>query len=63
MSDQTKWSDLLQAAVTEPGLMLKAYSAFHGYSLSNQVAAMIQCQQRGEHQVHHVNHLLPGLFR
>jgi hypothetical protein len=47
MTDQTKWSDLLSAAVTEPGLILKAYSAFHGYSLSNQVAAMVQCQQRG----------------
>jgi hypothetical protein len=31
MSNQTKWSDLLKAAVTEPGLILKAYSAFHGY--------------------------------
>ncbi len=47
MSDQTKWSDLLSAAVTEPGLILKAYSAFHGYSLGNQIAAMVQCQMRG----------------
>ncbi len=47
MNDQTKWSDLLKAAVTEPGLILKAYSAFHGYSLSNQVAALVQCQMRG----------------
>ena len=47
MDNQTKWSDLLKAAVTEPGLILKAYSAFHGYSLSNQVAAMVQCQMRG----------------
>jgi hypothetical protein len=45
--DQNKWSDLLKAAVTEPGLILRAYSAFHGYSLSNQVAALVQCQQRG----------------
>lgn len=30
----------------EPGLILRAYNAFHGYSLSNQVAALIQCQQR-----------------
>ena len=28
-----KWSDLLAQAVTQPGLILKAYSAFHGYSL------------------------------
>lgn len=47
MSDQTKWSDLLKATVTEPGLILKAYSAFHGYSLGNQLAAMVQCQLRG----------------
>lgn len=47
MDNQTKWTELLQAAVIEPGLILRAYSAFHGYSLSNQVAAMIQCQQRG----------------
>ena len=47
MNDQTKWSDLLKAAVTEPGLILKAYSAFHGYSLGNQLAAMVQCPIRG----------------
>ena len=45
--DQSKWSELLKAAVTEPGLILKAYSNFHGYSLSNQVAALVQCQMRG----------------
>ncbi|HVG20136.1 MAG TPA: ArdC-like ssDNA-binding domain-containing protein [Blastocatellia bacterium] len=47
MDNQTKWTELLQQAVSQPGLMLKAYSAFHGYSLGNQVAAMIQCQTRG----------------
>ncbi len=47
MDNQNKWCDLLKAAVTEPGLILKAYSNFHGYSLSNQVAALVQCQQRG----------------
>jgi antirestriction protein ArdC len=46
MNDQTKWRDLLKAAVTEPGLIMKAYSAFHGYSLGNQIAAMVQCQMR-----------------
>ena len=46
MDNQTKWSELLQAAVTEPGLMLKAYSAFWGYSIGNQIAAMVQCVQR-----------------
>ena len=47
MNDQTRWTDLLKAAVTEPGLILRAYSAFSGYSIGNQLAAMIQCQQRG----------------
>lgn len=47
MNDQTKWTDLLSQAVSQPGMILKAYSAFHGYSLGNQVAAMFQCAQRG----------------
>jgi N-terminal domain of anti-restriction factor ArdC/IrrE N-terminal-like domain len=47
MVNQTKWTELLNQAVSQPGLILKAYSAFHGYSLSNQVAALIQCHQRG----------------
>jgi hypothetical protein len=46
MDNQTKWTELLQAAVTEPGLILKAYSNFHGYSLGNQIAAIVQCHQR-----------------
>ena len=46
MDNQTKWSDLLRAAVTEPGLILKAYSNFHGYSLGNQIAALMQCHKR-----------------
>jgi hypothetical protein len=47
MDNQTKWTGLLQRAVSQPGLILKAYSAFHGYSLGNQIAAMIQCHERG----------------
>lgn len=46
MDNQTKWTELLQQAVSQPGLILKAYSAFHGYSLGNQIAAMVQCYQR-----------------
>jgi hypothetical protein len=46
MDNHTKWTELLQQAVSQPGLILKAYSAFHGYSLGNQIAAMIQCQIR-----------------
>jgi hypothetical protein len=41
-----KWTELLSQAVSQPGLILKAYSAFHGYSLGNQIAALIQCHLR-----------------
>ena len=44
---QEKWSDLLNEAVREPGLILEAYTAFHNYSVGNQVAAMVQCVHRG----------------
>jgi hypothetical protein len=44
--DTTKWTELLSKAVSEPGLILKAYSAFHGYSLGNRIAAMMQCAAR-----------------
>ena len=44
--DQTKRTELLSKAVSEPGLILKAYSAFHGYSLGNRIAAIVQCSQR-----------------
>ena len=46
-TNQTKWSELLEQAVSQPGVMLKAYSAFHGYSLGNQLAALLQCQLHG----------------
>lgn len=42
-----RWSELLRQAVTQPGLILKAYSAFHEYSLGNRMAAIVQCAQRG----------------
>src|SRR5688572_25600110 len=38
---------LLERALTEPGLIHSAYFAFHGYSLGNQILALIQCQNRG----------------
>ena len=40
------FADLLQSAVTEPGIVLGAYSAFHSYSLGNQLLAWSQCLQR-----------------
>ena len=42
-----KWSALLIEAVTKPGLIMKAYSAFHQYSVGNQILALVQCQMRG----------------
>ncbi len=42
-----KWSTLLIEAVTKPGLIMKAYSAFHQFSVGNQILAVVQCQMRG----------------
>jgi hypothetical protein len=42
-----KWSALLIEAVTKPGLIMKAYRAFHAYSIGNQILALVQCQMRG----------------
>jgi hypothetical protein len=42
-----KWSALLVEAVNKPGLIMEAYSAFHSYSLGNQLLALVQCQLRG----------------
>ena len=41
------FSDLLANAVTEPGRIHEAYTAFHGYSLGNQLSALFQCHERG----------------
>lgn len=41
------FSILLQEAVNKPGTIMKAYTAFHNYSVGNQLMAMIQCQLRG----------------
>jgi hypothetical protein len=38
---------LLEAAITEPGKIHTAYFAFHGYSIGNQLLALIQCVERG----------------
>src|SRR2546423_6253308 len=45
--DIPKWSALLVEAVNKPGLIMKGYSAFHSYSLGNQLLALVQCQLRG----------------
>ena len=46
-SDIPKWSALLVEAVNKPGLIMQAYSAFHQYSVGNQLLALVQCQMRG----------------
>lgn len=42
-----QFTDLLARALTEPGIISTAYSAFHGYSVSNQILALVQCAARG----------------
>jgi len=41
------FTELLSRAVSEPGTLMKAYSAFHNYSLGNQLLATFQCALRG----------------
>lgn len=41
------WALLLAEAVSQPGMLLEAYSAFHQYSIGNQLLALTQCRQRG----------------
>jgi len=38
---------LLDRAVSEPGILHRAYTAFHGYSFGNQLLALVQCLERG----------------
>ncbi|HYX28899.1 MAG TPA: ArdC-like ssDNA-binding domain-containing protein [Pyrinomonadaceae bacterium] len=45
--DIPKWSALLVEAVNKPGMIMEAYSAFHSYSVGNQILALVQCQMRG----------------
>ena len=46
-ADAAKWAALLSEAVSKPGLISAAYSAFHGYSIGNQILALVQCEARG----------------
>ena len=39
--DTPKWSALLVEAVNKPGLIMDAYSAFHNYSIGNQILAIV----------------------
>jgi antirestriction protein ArdC len=40
-------SHLLSRALAEPGVVSRAYSAFHDYSVGNQLLALVQCVERG----------------
>lgn len=42
-----EWSDLLRRAVEEPGVISKAYSTFHRFSIRNQLLAWAQIEDRG----------------
>ena len=46
-ADVPKWSILLIEAVNNPGMIMEAYSAFHNYSIGNQILALVQCHGRG----------------
>src|ERR1700704_1284160 len=41
------FANLLEQAVTEPGIVSDAYRQFHNYSFGNQLLAWAQCVQRG----------------
>jgi antirestriction protein ArdC len=42
-----RWAELLQRAVTEPGVISTAFTRFHSYSVRNQLLALFQCRERG----------------
>jgi antirestriction protein ArdC len=46
MSNSVNWSSLLSDAVNNPGIISQAYSAFHAYSVGNQMLAFSQCAAR-----------------
>jgi antirestriction protein ArdC len=47
MTPTKSFADLLQSAVTEPGIISLAYRQFHTYSIGNQLLAWAQCLERG----------------
>lgn len=46
-NEAPRWADLLRDAVTVPGRILAAYTAFHEFSVGNQLSAYGQCVSRG----------------
>lgn len=47
LASAPQFADLLNRAVQEPGVVSRAYSAFHDYSIGNQILAFVQCAERG----------------
>jgi hypothetical protein len=45
-TETVNFADLLSKATTEPGIISRAYFAFHGYSLGNRLLAYGQCAAR-----------------
>lgn len=45
--DRPTFAALLERAVSEPGMIARAYSAFHAFSVGNQLLAAMQCAERG----------------
>ena len=41
-----QFAELLNRALCEPGIVSRAYTAFHGYSIGNQILALVQCAER-----------------
>jgi hypothetical protein len=46
-ADLPKFASLLRECLDEPGTIHAAYSAFHDFSLGNQLSALLQCRVRG----------------
>lgn len=46
-NENPQWSALLVDAVSQPGKIASAYSAFHNYSVANQLLALFECTARG----------------
>src|SRR5262249_32314907 len=47
MPDRPTFASLLEAAVSQPGVIARAYSAFHSFSFGNQLLAAMHCAERG----------------
>jgi hypothetical protein len=46
--EDPKFAAMLKECLTQPGVLSKAYRAFHRYSFGNQIAAMFQLMERGQ---------------